>query len=171
MRTKRESIILATPVFLSHREVLPLIVTVCHSRCPLYQSVHILDEYLRFCCHLVRNSFRNSYHSILTHIELLNTVLVESLIISFANFHLILPLKYMKSHLTGKLVLSIFFGGMSILLVLCPVVSKLKVEFNYSTIVGKRSKKAFHYQCFPENFTKGFSSVGSSNVMLILINY
>ena len=61
--------------------------------------------------------------------------------------------------------------------------SKLKVEFNYSTIastiqlfnystiVRKSSKKAFHYQCFPENFTKGFSSVGSSNLMLILINY
>ena len=49
--------------------------------------------------------------------------------------------------------------------------SKLKVEFNYSTIVGKGQKKAFHYQCFPENLTKKFSSVGSSNLMLILINY
>ena len=105
--------------FLSHREVLSSIVTVCHSRCPLYQSVHILDECLRFCCHLVRNTFRNFYHSILMHIELLNTVLMESLIISFANFHLILPLKYIKIYLTGKLVLSIFVGGISILLVLC----------------------------------------------------
>ena len=49
--------------------------------------------------------------------------------------------------------------------------SKLKVEFNYSTIVRKRSNKAFHYQCFAENLTKGFSSVGSSDLMLILINY
>ena len=59
--------------------------------------------------------------------------------------------------------------------------SKLKVEFNYSTIASaiqqfnycpqKVKKKAFHYQCFPENLTKGFSSVGSSNLMLILINY
>ena len=56
--------------------------------------------------------------------------------------------------------------------------SKLKVEFNYSTIAStiqllsaKGQKKAFHYQCFPENLTKGFSSVVSSNLMLILINY
>ena len=55
--------------------------------------------------------------------------------------------------------------------------SKLKVEFNYSTIastiqlLSEKVKKAFHYQCFPENLTKGFSSVRSSNLMLILINY
>ena len=119
MRTKRRSIILTTPVFLSHHEVLPSIVAVCHSRYPLYQSVHILDECLRSCCHLVQNAFGNSYHSILTRIELLNTALMESLIISFAKFHLILPLKYIKSYLTVKLVLSIFFDGISILLVLC----------------------------------------------------
>ena len=62
-----------------------------------------------------------------------------------------------------------------------PHISKLKVEFNYSTIAStiqlfnycpqKVKKKAFHYQCFPENLTKGFSSVRSSNLMLILINY
>ena len=51
------------------------------------------------------------------------------------------------------------------------VVSKLKVEFNYSTIASTIQLLAFHYQCFPENFTKWFSSVGSSNLMLILINY
>ena len=119
VRTKRMFIILATPVFLSHYEVLPSTVAVCHSKYPLYQSVHILDECLRSCCHLVQNAFRNSYHSILTHVELLNTVLMESLIISFANFHLILSLKYIKSYLTGKLVLSIFFVGISISLVLC----------------------------------------------------
>ena len=60
----------------------------------------------------------------------------------------------------------------------CTYMSKLKVEFNYSTIAStiqllsaKGQKKAFHYQCFPENFTKRFSSVVSSNLMLILINY
>ena len=127
MWSKRGSIILTTPVFLSHCEVLPSIATVCHSRCSLYQSVHILDEYLRFCCHLVRNS----YHSILTHIELLNTVLMESLIISFANFHLILPLKCIEqlSHWETRFINFLWwnkyiactmslFGGISILLVL-----------------------------------------------------
>ena len=39
----------------------------------------------------------------------------------------------------------------SIHFILLAVVSKLKVEFSYSTIVRKRSKKAVHYQCFPEN--------------------
>ena len=51
------------------------------------------------------------------------------------------------------------------------VVSKLKVEFNYSTIASTIQLLAFHYQCFPKHFTKGFLSVGSSNLMLILINY
>ena len=50
------------------------------------------------------------------------------------------------------------------------VVSKLKVEFNYSTIASTIQLLAFHYQCFPKHFTKGFSSVVSSNLMLILIN-
>ena len=49
--------------------------------------------------------------------------------------------------------------------------SKLKVEFNYSTMASTIQLFAFHYQCFPKHFTKGFSSVGSSNLMLILINY
>ena len=53
--------------------------------------------------------------------------------------------------------------------------SKLKVKFNYcfnySTIVRKRSKKAFHYQCFPENLGKWFVRVGSSNLVFMLINY
>ena len=49
--------------------------------------------------------------------------------------------------------------------------SKLKVEFNYSTIASTIQLFVFHYQCFPKHFTKGFSSVGSSNLMLILINY
>ena len=52
-----------------------------------------------------------------------------------------------------------------------PSVSKLKVEFNYSTIASTIQLLAFHYQCFPKHFTKGFSSVRSSNLMLILINY
>ena len=52
-----------------------------------------------------------------------------------------------------------------------PVVSKLKVEFNCSTIASTIQLLAFHYQCFPKHFTKGFSSVGSSNLMLVLINY
>ena len=51
------------------------------------------------------------------------------------------------------------------------VVSKLKVEFNYSTIASTIQLLAFHYQCFPKHFTKEFSSVESSNLMLILINY
>ena len=51
------------------------------------------------------------------------------------------------------------------------VVSKLKVEFNYSTIASTIQLFAFHYHCFPKHFTKGFSSVGSSNLMLILIDY
>ena len=65
--------------------------------------------------------------------------------------------------------------------------SKLKVEFNYSTIsstiqlflqlfnystiVRKRSKKAFYYQCFPENLGKRFVRVGSLNPRFVLINY
>ena len=49
--------------------------------------------------------------------------------------------------------------------------SKLKVEFNYSTIASTIQLLAFHYECFPKHFTKGFSSVGSSNLMLILINH
>ena len=51
------------------------------------------------------------------------------------------------------------------------VVSKSKVEFNYSTITRKRSKKAFHYQCFPENLGKRFVKVESLNPRLVLINY
>ena len=49
--------------------------------------------------------------------------------------------------------------------------SKLKVEFNYSIIASTIQLFAFRYQCFPKHFTKGFSSVVSSNLMLILINY
>ena len=48
---------------------------------------------------------------------------------------------------------------------------KVKVEFNYSTIASTIQLLAFHYQCFPKHFTKGFSSVRSSNLVLILINY
>ena len=60
--------------------------------------------------------------------------------------------------------------------------SKLKVEFNYSTIastiqlfnysttVRKRSKKVFHYQYFPENLGKRFVRVGSLNPRFVLIN-
>ena len=49
--------------------------------------------------------------------------------------------------------------------------SKLKVEFNYSTIASTIQLIAFHYQCSPKHFTKGFSTVVSSNLMLILIIY
>ena len=61
--------------------------------------------------------------------------------------------------------------------ILIAVVSKFKVEFNYSTIAStiqlcpQRSKKALHYQCFPENLGKRFVRVGSLNPRLVLINH
>ena len=80
---------------------------------------YILIECLRFCCRLVRSAFSNAHLSILTRIDLLSTVLMESLFVRSPHFHLALTLKYIKGCLIGKHVFSNFSGVVGILFIPC----------------------------------------------------
>ena len=78
-----------------------------------------LVECLCFCCHLVRSAFSNVHLSILTRIDLLNTVLMKSLFVRSPHFHLALTLKYIKGCSIGKHVFSDFSGVVGILFKPC----------------------------------------------------